>query len=160
MKLQTSILWIALLAVIGGLGACGRSESTQSVALTPEQRKQDEKQISLAIRACLHEQVGQVEHLADTPETVGKRLRERCEVPFAALRQAKLGYVDVPDVQNPPPLVVADEVAICVTMVQRFREAQQKAVQERLRQMPPGWMHPPIPSKPDNQTQADKPAYL
>ena len=160
MRVQTSILWVALFSLTGGLAACSHSESSNAVVLTAEQRKLDEKQISLAIRACLHEQVVEVEHLADSAEVVGKRLRERCEMPFAALRQAKLGYVDVPDIQNPPPLVVADEEAICVRMVQRFREAQRKAVQERLRQMPHGWSHPPIPPKPENNPSVEKPGYL
>ncbi|BBP43665.1 hypothetical protein [Thiosulfativibrio zosterae] len=160
LRLQANILWVALVSLSGGLVACSHSESSNAVAMTAEQRKLDEKQISLAIRACLHKQVAEVEHLADTAEVVGKRLRERCEVPFAALRQAKLGYVDVPDIQNPPPLVVADEEAICVTMVQRFREAQRKAVQERLRQMPHGWSHPPIPRKPEENPSVEKPGYL
>lgn len=164
MKLQnTGWRLLTMSATLSALFACTSCANpvnpSDQASLTAEQRKLDEKQISLAIRDCLHKGVVKVERSKDSAQDVAERLHQRCEVPFMALRQAKLGYLDLPDVETPPPQVKEEEVAICLEVVERFRVYRKEAIKERLRQLPPGWMHPPVPApapKTSEQTDVEK----
>lgn len=146
-----------LLLSLAGCETSPSQDEKARVSMSAEQRKLDEKQISLAIRECLHDNVVKAHRSGDTAQEVAQRLHGVCEIPFMALRQSKLGYVDLPDIETPPPQVTEEEVAVCLEVVERFRVYRKEAIKERLKAMPPGWKHPPVPDeKSAEQTQREQ----
>jgi hypothetical protein len=113
--------------------------------LNAEQLAADQQQIAQALGRCLKQRVAWVDVTKDSVNDVAARLHQSCLYPFMALRQSKLNYADVPDIANPPPKVLEDELAMCALIVERRRLVLNGPNQPGH----PNWTHPPLNAMPE-----------
>ncbi|BCN94340.1 hypothetical protein THMIRHAM_21250 [Thiomicrorhabdus immobilis] len=152
---------LVLTVCVLGLSACDSASDTQSegqtfldhqnrTPLTASQLKEDQKQIGLALGACLRENAASVEHLSDGKELVAKRLHQKCLPQFIALRQSKLAYIDVPDLLSPPKKVLQEELDMAYQVIAMRREYIKNLVHRRLQENPYLFNPHQPPSQPFN----------